>query len=379
MNHQKHAAHSCYSFMTMLCLWLMLGLTDARAGARTELAGAGLGLPPVKTTSATGETALVSLGKRLFFDTRLSADGKVSCATCHVPGMAFSDGRTQSVGHDGRIGTRNAPSLMNVVYADSLFWDGRAKDLESQALAPLTNPVEHALSSEGAVADVVRGDHDFARTFAQVFHTQPALITAGMVSRALSAYERSLIAADSPFDRYLYGHDTQALTPAAARGLDLFRGRAQCASCHAIGTTAALLTDGEFHISPSGVPAVVNANLGALASKVVATANSGHRRELEQLIATDRDIAALGRFIVTLNPADIGKFKTPSLRNVALTAPYMHDGSVATLERAVELESYGRGKALNYPIPLTVGEREDLVEFLRTLTSPYARQRPPPE
>jgi cytochrome c peroxidase len=268
---------------------------------------------------------------------------------------------------------------MNVVYADSLFWDGRAKDLESQALAPLTNPVEHALSSEGAVADVVRGDHDFARTFAQVFHTQPALITAGMVSRALSAYERSLIAADSPFDRYLYGHDTQALTPAAARGLDLFRGRAQCASCHAIGTTAALLTDGEFHISPSGVPAVVNANLGALASKVVATANSGHRRELEQLIATDRDIAALGRFIVTLNPADIGKFKTPSLRNVALTAPYMHDGSVATLERAVELESYGRGKALNYPIPLTVGEREDLVEFLRTLTSPYARQRPPPE
>ena len=134
-----------------------------------------------------------------------------------------------------------------------------------------------------------------------------------------------------------------------------------------------MLTDGQFHPSPLGIPTSVNAELGTLAAKVVAIANRGGRRELEQLIATDSGVAALGRFVVTLKPDDIGKFKTPSLRNVALTAPYMHDGSINTLEEAVDIELYSRGTTLNYPIALTLDERRDLVEFLVALTSPRAR------
>jgi len=148
----------------------------------------------------------------------------------------------------------------------------------------------------------------------------------------------------------------------------LFRHRAQCASCHTIGESWALLTDSDFHLSPLGIPADVNSRLSALTKQVVAARESGKPGDVERLIATDEHIAALGRFVVTSKPADIGKFKTPSLRNVALTAPYMHDGSVTTLEQAVDLELYARGSALNYPIALTADERRDIVEFLKALS-----------
>ncbi len=166
--------------------------------------------------------------------------------------------------------------------------------------------------------------------------------------------------------------DRNALTASAVRGLALFRGRAQCVSCHEIGKKSALFTDEGFHISPTGIPPAATAELGALAGKVMKLRNdtsADSRAALEGLIATDSRIAALGRFIVTQDPRDIGHFKTPSLRNVALTAPYMHDGSVATLEDAVDLELYGRGKAVKYPIVLTTTEKKDLAEFLRALTS----------
>lgn len=333
-----------------------------------------LGLPPTAAAATrNADSRLKILGEQLFFDRRLSADGKISCATCHIPREAFTDKRPRSVGHDDRMGTRNAPSLLNVVYSDSLFWDGRTKDLETQAIAPLTNPLEQALPSEESIAVIVRRDPGYAREFSRLFAAGREQITPAMVTRAISAYERSLVAGDSPFDRFEYGHDAGALTPAARRGLELFRGRAQCASCHLIGASSALLTDGQFHSSPLRLPESVNAELGPLSAKVVAIAASGKRRELEQLIASDASVAALGRFVVTLKPDDIGKFKTPSLRNVALTAPYMHDGSVNTLEEAVDLELYSRGTTLNYPIALTVDERRDLAEFLVALTSPLAR------
>ncbi len=152
------------------------------------------------------------------------------------------------------------------------------------------------------------------------------------------------------------------------RGLELFRGRARCASCHRLGEESALLTDGEFHPSPLPIPESALAQLGSLTEKVSQTRARGDIDALNALIANDRDISALGRFVVTLAPKDIGAFKTPSLRNVALLGPYMHDGSIALLSQAIEIELYSRTER-NYPLVLTEDERADLLGFLEALTS----------
>jgi cytochrome c peroxidase len=357
-----------------ISLLLLLGLSHVcYAISSDNIAESRLGLPPIPDEgNSDSNRKVISLGKRLFFDSRLSADGKVSCGKCHLPSLAFTDGRARSLGYRNQVGTRNAPSLLNVVYQKSLFWDGRTADLESQVSAPLTNPVEHALTSASDVLNVIGSDPSYVKTFAGAFKVDSHGIDTGMVAQALSAYERSLLSGGSAFDHYRYGHDSDALSPEAARGLAIFRNRAQCVTCHAIGDSSALFTDGEFHMSPLRLPAEVGSHLGSLTKKVLAAKESNIPRELERLIATDSDVAALGRFIVTLSPADIGKFKTPSLRNVALTAPYMHDGSIKTLEEAVELELYGRGNTLNYPIALTANEKLDLISFLHALTSPSA-------
>ena len=321
-----------------------------------------LGLPPLPVQQST--PAAVALGKKLFFDERLSADGQVSCANCHVPERALVDGRARAVGIRAQVGTRNTPTLINVAYAGSLFWEGRAADLESQALAPLLNPTEHALLNEQSIVDIVRRDSEYTQAFTQAFHAAPDAITVQMVGKALAAYQRTLVAGASAFDRFLYGAEKTALSAEAIRGLELFRGRAQCVSCHPIGESSSLFTDGDFHMAPTGLPKAVTMDLALLASRVRLSEGPA----LERLIATDPNIAAFGRFLVTRNPADIGKFKTPSLRNVALTAPYMHDGSVPTLEQAVDLELYNSVVALRYPIVLTIAERRALVEFLKALT-----------
>jgi cytochrome c peroxidase len=355
-----------------LCSLIAL-LPSAHAVPKSLASDVQLGLPPLSIVADRGfNEELASLGKRVFFDVRFSADGKLSCAKCHLPSSAFSDGRTRSAGHEGAIGTRNTLSLLNVVYANTLFWDGRAADLDTQPLAPLTNPLEHALPSIAAIAQIVQRNDTYARDFSKVFNIQRAQIAGEMVGKALAAYERTLIAGGSPFDQMQYGHRAEALSAAAARGLELFRGRAQCATCHLIGQSAALFTDGQFHMSPSGLSPPVAAHLAILTKKVIDAASNPRR--LEELVATRADIAALGRFVVTREPTDIGKFRTPSLRNVALTAPYMHDGSVKTLEDAVDAELYNRTTALSYPIALTVSERQDVVEFLKSLTSPYAME-----
>ncbi|HZT02530.1 MAG TPA: cytochrome c peroxidase [Steroidobacteraceae bacterium] len=319
---------------------------------------------------------VIELGRQLFSDPRLSADGKVSCSRCHVPRLAFSDGRPLALGRDDVIETRNTPSLLNAVYLDALFWDGRRASLESQALAPLTNPAEHAFRSQSELVAVIRRSPSYLRAFQGAFRVSAAGIDAKLVTRALAAYERTLLAGDSAFDRYLYGHDSGALSPAAVRGLSLFRGRAGCSSCHAIGSSYALLTDGQYHVSPMGLSEGVTKSLGQLTREISESTKAGNHRKIEHLIATDPNVAALGRFVVTLNPRDIGTFRTPSLRNVSLTAPYMHDGSIATLSQAVDEELYRRGRVLKYPIPLTVNERHDLVAFLDSLTSPSALGSP---
>jgi cytochrome c peroxidase len=328
-----------------------------------------LGLPAFAKPRSARALLIANLGKRLFSDSRLSSDGKVSCTTCHQPQHAFSDGRRVARGVDNKLGTRNTPSLLNVRYNSTEFWDGRSPSLEAQAVDPLTNPLEHGLRNTGDLMQRIQSDTTYLTEFRAAFSIPDhQAIGIDQVAEALATFERTLVAGDSAFDRYLYGHEAGALSEAAQRGLVLFRGRAQCANCHAIGDQAALFMDNQYHSINVGLLRLTS-RLAQLAAGVVRSRNAGTRTDT--LIPADAGIAELGRFVLTLDPVDIGKFRTPSLRNVALTAPYMHDGSIATLEEAVDRELYdhaGDGR----PLILTPLEKTDLVAFLRSLTSPAA-------
>jgi cytochrome c peroxidase len=362
------------SICLLLALWgwaISISSCAIAAGQAAQGPNPNLGMPPL-TASLSNRSAVerIALGRRLFMDRRLSRDGSVSCASCHKPDHAFSDGQRVAHGIDGQLGTRNTPSLLNVAYNLTEFWDGRRPSLEAQALDPLINPLEHGLKDENELMDRIRADPTYMTDFRSAFAVDAASITSGHVAQAFASYERTLIAGGSPFDRFLYGHDRSALNPSAERGFALFRGTAQCSSCHIIGRDAALLTDNEFHSVNVGLSHIAP-RLAEITTRVVAVRNS--RARIEATILSDRDVAELGRFVVTLDPADIGKFRTPSLRNVALTAPYMHDGSVATLNEAVERELYQHAGASGRRLILTPQEKKDLVAFLNSLTSPAAR------
>jgi len=298
------------------------------------------------------EPRLVALGKALFFEPALSADGATSCASCHDPAKAFSDGRVTSRGVGGAVGARNTPSLLNVKFHKSFFWDGRGGSLEANVMDPLFNPVEHGLS----------GIEELGRRMA----LSPRLARAEQseIGKALAAYLRTF-SADSAFDRYYFGGRKDAITLSAVRGFELFRGRAGCVECHRIDKDSAPFTDHDFHSLGIGIREIERK-----VPTLVARLRSLRDRPIGHVVLADPELAALGRFAVTLKPADIGKFRTPSLRNVAVTAPYMHDGSVATLEEAIDLEtSYRNLSPGRARFVLTAQDRMDLVEFLRTLTS----------
>ena len=312
----------------------------------------------------------MALGQRLFTDPRLSANGQVSCASCHQSAKQFSDGLPLAVGIHGRKGTRNTPSLLDVAQQRTLFWDGRRESLESQALDPLLNPAEHGLPDEAAVLKRLRADRSYQRAFHAAFAVnakQPSaeLVTTANVAVALAAFQRSLVSGPTVFDRYQAG-DASALQPAARRGWVLFSTTAQCIRCHSAESPRPLFTDHGFHSLAVGLHRIER-KLPELTQKLFQLHQDG--RAFDHAVLTDADMAELGRFAVTLNPADIAKFKTPGLRNVALTAPYMHDGSVATLEQAVDLELYYRGAQDGRPLILTPAERADLVAFLKALSS----------
>lgn len=321
-------------------------------------------------STVSAESSLAALGERLFFDKRLSADGTVSCATCHVPEKAFTDGLPVAVGLSGRRGNRNTPTLWNVGLLPNQFWDGRRATLEQQALDPLLNPREHGIADQASMVAIVRRDPDYREAFRRAVNVDGDGITAQHVVAALAAFERTLLSDRSPFDRYLEGA-TDALSAAEVRGLDLFTGRARCASCHVMAASAPQFTDHGFHSLGVGLDALMS-RLPELTQRVA----NADASTLDRLITADAEIAALGRFVLTKDPRDIGKFRTPSLRNVALTAPYMHDGSVATLEAAIDSEIYYRSLEANRPLILTPSEKADLVAFLNALTSSNARTHP---
>ena len=274
--------------------------------------------------------AKIRLGERLFFDATLSADGQRSCASCHDPARAFTSGTRVAAGVFGRTGTRNVPTILNRAYGQSFFWDGRAATLEEQALGPIQNRAEMGLSVSVYTARL-RRSAIYRREFAAAFGEHPSATTA---ARALATFVRAQRVADAPYDRYRAG-DSSALPADAVRGLILFRGRANCSACH-IGPN---FTDEQFH------------NTG------VAWGSSD-----------------LGRYRVTRRAEDRGRFKTPTLRQLRLTSPYMHDGSFDSLDAIVDFYDSGANNnplldAELHRLGLTPEEKRDLIAFLLSLSS----------
>ena len=282
--------------------------------------------------------AKTALGERLFFDPILSRDGSVSCATCHVPTEAFAQrGRATSTGVDGAAGRRNAPSLLNVAFAKTLFHDGRAASLEDQAWLPILALDEMGNTSEGEVIERLNASTEYVEEFKTAFGVE--LPTKATVAQALASYQRTLLSGNSAFDSWNWG-ESAALRDAAHEGYKLFAGQALCWQCHPLNSSdAVLLTDHRFH--DTGV-----SHLNTQAGKP----------------------GDLGRFEVTGVSTDRMKFRTPSLRHVALTAPYMHDGSLATLKEVVQFYNRAQGKGELQALNLDDEQVNALVAFLEALT-----------
>lgn len=272
------------------------------------------------------------LGKLLYFDKRLSADNTVACANCHHPKFAFGDGQPNSVGIRGQRGGRSAPTVLNRAYSLAQFWDGRAATLEEQAIGPMANPIEMGNTHE-AVVSRLKDIPGYRTLFKQVFGTEDFNIN--HVAKAIATFERTVLSGNSPYDRYKAG-DKKALTAEQIKGMDVYFNKAKCDQCH------------------EGINFTTNAyhNLG---------------------VGTDAKEPDIGRMAVTKNERDWGAFKTPTLRDIANTAPYMHDGSLKTLEDVVAFYNKGGIKNRNLdaamkPLNLTDAEQKALVAFLKSLS-----------
>jgi cytochrome c peroxidase len=333
----------------LLCIALLAFTLDWRAMAQRgqvlQTYTSTFGLPsPTFPAGLPPRPEEIRLGEELFHETALSLNNTVSCATCHLPEKAFAESRPLSQGIFGRVGTRNAPTILNAAFMDTLNWDGAHGSLEEQAISALTGPREMGVPIN-EISTHIEPKYG-ARLRALYGDSSPIA-----VARAIAAYERTLVMGDSPFDRYLYGGDRNALNESAKRGFQVFLREGRCVLCHTIrcdechpfGGKLATFTDNRFH------------NIGIGFDK-------------------NGDTSDWGRWNVTHAPSDRGAFKTPTLRNIELTAPYMHDGSLATLEEVVE--HYNKGGVPNVnldpdirPLHLSPTQKNDLIEFLRSLTS----------
>ncbi|MDE2367935.1 MAG: hypothetical protein KGN16_03105 [Burkholderiales bacterium] len=327
-----------------------------------------LGLPSLQAPPP----ALAALGRQLFFDRRLSVNGTLSCAMCHLPEQGFTSNETRTpVGMEGATLRRNAPTLLNVALVRALFHDGRAASLEAQALQPLLHPQEMANPSLAALTKRIDAMPEYRPAFRAAFgdrHASPA-----RVASALAAYERTLIAAGSPFDRWFYGGDAGAVDESVRRGFELFR-KLGCDGCHLVGPHSATFSDDQFH--DTGVQARSEA-ARAHGARVQLAPGLATQVSVETLRSIGQgDEPDLGRFEVTRQPQDLRAYRTPTLRNVALTAPYMHDGSFASLESVIDYYAAGSHPADPGQDPrlrgftLADGDRSALIAFLRSLTSP---------
>ena len=312
-----------------------------------------LGLPPVPIPADNPLTAeTISLGRRLYYDPILSVDNTVSCASCHSPQAGFADAKPVSTGVSGKKGTRNSPTVLNAAYFDVQFWDGRAPSLEKQAEGPVQNPVEMA-DTLPHVIEKLSADASYRELFAKAWGSGP--ITYEMVEKSIASFERTLIAGNSPFDRWKYGHDEKAVSDSVKRGFAVFISakKGNCASCHTVGPKYALFTDNQFH----------NIGVGVHMGKI------------------NDD----GLFAVTHKEEDRGKFRTPSLRNIAMSAPYLHDGSLKNLQEVVDFYIGAGNSNPNLDSKIHVldflsgQERADLEAFLNSLNCEVPADVGPPE
>jgi cytochrome c peroxidase len=318
-----------------LCGWAQTGLALPPK--------APLGLPPLSWPRDNPYSAAkVELGRYLYFDKRLSADESVSCASCHLPQHAFTDGAAVSTGIKSQKGGRSAPTVINRAYSLAQFWDGRAGTLEEQAKGPIANPIEMGMTHDAAVGRL-KGIAGYRAMFAKAFGTDE--IDIDRTAKAIACFERTVLSGNAPYDRYKNG-DKSAMTPGQVRGMKVFVEKAKCDQCH------------------EGANFTLNAysNLG---------------------VGTDKPEPDVGRYAVTHDPRDWGVFKTPTLREIEHTAPYMHDGSLKTLEEVVDF--YDKGGIPNRNLDanikklhLTDGEKKDLVDFLRALSGEGWQQVRPP-
>lgn len=322
------------------------GLPNADGSKRS------LGLPAMQRAT---DARIAELGRKLFVDTRLSATGRMACATCHAPREGFTQSsRSTPQGREGEALRRNAPTLLNVAFAMPLMHDGAAPSLEVQALTPLFAPDEMANGSFEDFERKLASLPEYASDFQQLFGRPPTVADAG---RSLAAFQRTLISGDSPFDRWKFGGDASAITADAKAGFELFSGKAGCSTCHVIGNDRAIFTDNLMHNTGVGTRLPDGVSRVRHESATVDFARAGDR----------------GRNEVTGNAADMFKYRTPTLRNVAITGPYMHDGSFATLEDVVRFYSRGGNANANLdpaikPLSLSDSEISALVAFLKSLT-----------
>lgn len=286
----------------------------------------------------------IELGRAIFFDKRMSKDNTIACASCHMAKKGFADGMPVSTGIKGQKGGRSAPVSFNRVYSKAQFWDGRAATLEDQSIGPFTNPIEHGFANHDEMVAKMKKMPGYRKLFQEVFGGE---ITIQDVGRAVASFQRTVLSGNSAVDKYDIGGDQNALSDSAKRGLELFRGKARCTRCH----SGFNFTDEKFH------------NLG---------------------IGWDDNKVDLGRYMETKNPEDIGAFKTPTLREIARTAPYMHDGRFKSLEEVVRF--YNQGGVKNphqdntiIPLEMTDDEQQDLVAMLKSLNGEGWQHVAPPK
>lgn len=315
-----------------------------------------LGLPDVAVPADNPPTSqTVALGRKLYYDKALSVDNSIACASCHDPEAGFADPNQFSEGVGGELGGRQAPPVMNAAYFTTQFWDGRAASLEEQAGGPVENPVEMAFTHEGVV-ERLSEDPVYAELFKEAWGEGP--IAFEMVAKSIASFERTVLVGNSPFDRYMFGDDKEAMTEDAVRGLDVFTDpeKGNCEVCHEINEEEgyALFTDNKFH------------NLGVGAE-------------------LDGSLADIGRFEVSQVETEKGAFKTPHLRNIADSAPYMHDGHLKTLKEVVDFyvgagnSNDFRDEEIHELDHLSGQERADLIAFMEALSGEYPRDVGPPD
>ncbi len=357
-----------FAFVVAACFWLTPDFSAQQPSQKNSIP---LGLPADTWDYYVPRNnqlipAKIELGRKLFFDARLSSDGKVSCSSCHDPKLAFTDGKAVAEGISGRRGARNSPTILNATFNAGQFWDGRADTLEDQAIQPLINHLEMGNQSYDEVVKRLRAIPEYVAEFKSVFGGE---VKIELIGKAIAAYERTLVSGDSPFDRFMAG-DQSAISEAAKRGFALFRGKARCSRCHTFSDALPFFSDFNYH--NTGV-AANHPNFDKLSRRAYEVIETDRAKEVIDKLAAEDGGQELGRVLVSYQVFDIGSYRTPSLRNIALTAPYFHDGSAKTLADVVRFYNEGGRQNINREwdlnaLALTVDEQRDLVAFLESLT-----------